>query len=78
MSRADDIIEFIEAFIRVPEGALVGQPMVLADFQKAFIRDVYSNPAGTRRGYLSMARKNAKTATIAALLLAHLVGPEAK
>lgn len=32
---------------------------------------------GTRRAFLSLARKNGKTALIAALLLAHLVGPEA-
>jgi phage terminase large subunit-like protein len=55
---------------------LVGQPIKLADFQKAFIRDVYDNPHGTRHAILSTARKNAKTATIACLLLAHLIGPE--
>ncbi|WP_341649384.1 terminase large subunit domain-containing protein [Thauera humireducens] len=52
--------------------------MVLAEFQKQFIRDVYDNPAGTRRAYLSVGRKNGKSGAIAALLLAHLVGPEAK
>ncbi|MCF5946313.1 terminase large subunit, partial [Xanthomonas perforans] len=52
--------------------------MNLAKFQKDFIRDVYDNPADTRRAYLSIGRKNGKTGLIAALLLAHLVGPEAK
>ena len=60
----------------VPEGELVGQPIKLAEFQKKFIYDVYDNPHGTRRAYLSMARKNAKSATIACLLLAHIIGPE--
>jgi phage terminase large subunit-like protein len=46
-------------------------------FQEAFILSVYDNPAGTSRAYLSIARKNSKTATIACLLLAHIVGPEA-
>lgn len=78
MSRAEDIIEFIEAFCLVPDGDGVGQPLRLADFQKRFIREVYDNPKGTRRGFLSIARKNGKTALIAALLLAHLVGPEAR
>ena len=78
MSRADAIIEFIETLCLVPEGAGVGQPLVLAEFQKQFIRDVYDNPAGTRRAFLSLARKNGKTGLIAALVLAHLVGPEAK
>ncbi|MES2819806.1 MAG: terminase TerL endonuclease subunit [Pseudomonadota bacterium] len=78
MTRAEKIISFIERFCVTPEGAGVGKPLVLADFQKRFIIEVYDNPAGTRRAYLSVGRKNGKTGLIAALLLAHLVGPEAK
>lgn len=78
MTRSELVIQFIEKFCRVPEGALVGKPLVLAEFQKQFIRDTYDNPAGTRRAILSIARKNGKTGLIAGLLLAHLVGPEAK
>lgn len=77
VKRSTLIIKFIETFCKVPEGKLVGQPIKLAAFQKRFIREVYDNPAVTRRAYLSIARKNAKSATIACLLLAHLVGPEA-
>ena len=78
MTRAARIIEFIERYCLVPDGAQVGQPLVLAEFQKQFIRDVYDNHHGTRRAILSVARKNGKSGCIAALLLAHLVGPEAK
>ena len=78
MSRAARIIAFIERYCRTPDGEHVGKPLVLAEFQKAFIRDVYDNPAGTRRAILSVGRKNGKTGLIAGLLLAHLVGPEAK
>ena len=39
---------------------------------------IYDNPAGTSRAYLSVARKNGKSALIAAIVLAHLVGPEAQ
>jgi phage terminase large subunit-like protein len=39
---------------------------------------VYDNKTGTKRAYLSIGRKNGKTALIACILLAHLVGPEAK
>lgn len=78
MTRAARIIEFIERYCVTPEGASVGKPMVLAEFQKQFIRDVYDNPAGTRRAILSVSRKNGKSGLIAGLLLAHLVGPEAK
>lgn len=62
----------------MPDGKLVGQPLRLEDFQKHFIREVYSNPRGTRRGILSIARKNGKSGLIAALVLAHLVGPVAR
>lgn len=78
MTRGEKVIRFIEAYCLVPEGKLVGQPLKLEPFQKKFILDVYDNPHGTRRGILSIARKNGKTAIIAALLLAHLVGPEAR
>jgi phage terminase large subunit-like protein len=77
-TRSERAIRFIELHLRVPEGAHVGKPLVLEDFQKRFIREVYDNPAGTRRAILSMARKNGKTALIAALLLVHLIGPEAR
>src|SRR5690625_4740749 len=78
MTRAEKIITFIERYCVTPEGAGVGKPLVLAEFQKRFIREVYDNPAGTRRAILSVARKNGKSGLIAGLLLAHLVGPEAK
>ena len=78
MTRAERVIQFIEKVCRVPEGALVGEPMRLAEFQRDFITAVYDNEAGTRRAFLSIARKNGKTGLIAALLLVHLVGPEAR
>lgn len=78
MTRAERVIRFVEKFCVTPEGADVGKPLKLADFQKQFIRDVYDNPAGTRRALMSVSRKNGKSGCIAALLLAHLVGPEAK
>jgi phage terminase large subunit-like protein len=77
-TRGEKVIRFIETFCLTPEGEHVGKPMVLAPFQKKFILDIYDNPAGTRRAYLSIARKNGKTALIAGILLAHLIGPEAK
>lgn len=78
MTRGERVCQFIETYCRVPEGSLVGQPIKLAEFQKKFILDVYDNPAGTRRAYLAIARKNGKSALIACLLLAHLAGPEKK
>src|SRR3546814_7576467 len=72
------VIAFIEKYCVVPEGKLVGKPLKLEDFQKRFIREVYDNPKGTRRGFLSIARKNGKSGLIAAMVLAHIVGPEAR
>lgn len=77
-TRADKVIRFIETVCLTPEGQHVGKPIVLAEFQKDFLRAIYDNPHGTRRAYLSLARKNGKSVLVAAILLAHLVGPEAK
>jgi phage terminase large subunit-like protein len=78
MTRGTDVCRFIEEFCFIPEGAKVGQSIELLPFQRKFIRDIYDNKAGTSRAYLSIARKNGKSALIAAIILAHLVGPEAK
>lgn len=77
MSRGTDICRFIELYCPVPEGKLVGKPMVLLPFERKFIIEVYDNPHKTSRAYLSIARKNGKTALIAAIVLAHVAGPEA-
>jgi phage terminase large subunit-like protein len=78
--RAKLVIDFIEK-LTVPSGKGQGGPLKLRKWQKAFIRDIYEPHVGgrrvVRRAILSMARKNGKTALIAAIALAHLVGPEA-
>lgn len=78
-NRADRVIAFIELLI-VPSGEGQGGPFDLDDFQKNWIRDVYREARGRRvcrRAILSIARKNGKTALMAAIVLVHLVGPEA-
>jgi phage terminase large subunit-like protein len=77
LTRSERVIAFIEQHCVIPEGDKVGQPVVLAGFQKKFILEVYDNPEVTDTGILSIARKNAKTGTIAFIMLAHTVGPEA-
>ncbi len=74
--RVEENIEWIQTHCRIPEGRLVGQPVRLTIEQRSWIEQIYGSP--TRRFILSMARKNAKTAFSAFLLLLHLVGPEAK
>lgn len=78
LTRGGRVIAFIERYCFVPSGAKVGKQIKLEAFQKRFIFEVYDNPKGTTRGYLSIGRKNGKTALIACLVLAHLVGPEAR
>lgn len=55
---------------------MVGQRVNLTTKQKKWIKRIYDSP--TRMFILSMARKNAKTALAAFLLLLHLCGPEAR
>jgi phage terminase large subunit-like protein len=78
MTRGERVIAFIERFVKTPEGKHVGEPLKLMAFQRKFILDIYDNPKGTSRAYLSVARKNGKSALISAILLAHIVGPEAR
>lgn len=76
-TRGEKVCAFIEKFCHVPEGDLLGQLIQLEDWQREFILAVYDNPHGTHTAVLSIGRKNGKTALIAGLLLAHIVGPEA-
>lgn len=76
LTRGERNIRWIEEHCRIPEGRLVGRPVKLTKHQKKWICRIYDSP--TRVFILSMARKNAKTALSAFLLLLHLCGPEAK
>ena len=78
LTRAERNMRFAEKYLVVPEGKHVGKPIRLSIFQEVFFYCVFDNPTKTRRAYLSKARKNAKTATIAIILLCFLVGPEAR
>jgi phage terminase large subunit-like protein len=75
-TRGEKVIRFLSEYVLTPEGEHVGKPLQLADFQKRFLLDLYDNPAGTRRAYLSIARKNGKSGLLAGILLAHIIGPE--
>lgn len=78
LTRGERVIAFIERYCRAPEGEHVGKAIKLEAFQRKFILEVYDNPRGTRRAFLSIGRKNGKTALIAGILLAHIAGPEAE
>lgn len=76
MKRSERNAQWIEAYCRIPEGKLVGQPVKLTPHQRKWLADIYDSP--TRTFILSMARKNAKTALSAMILVLHLCGPEAR
>lgn len=77
LTLGEKVCRFIETHCVVPEGDLVGQPVVLEDFQVEFILCVYDNPYITDTALLTIARKNAKTGTIGFIVIAHLLGPVA-
>jgi len=77
LSRGEKVCAFIEKYCYAPEGEHIGKPIKLLPFQRKFLLEIYDNPVGTHSAYLSIARKNGKTALIAGMLLAHLCGPEA-
>ena len=39
MTKGEKVIAFIEAYCKTPEGAKVGTPLKLANFQKKFIKE---------------------------------------
>jgi phage terminase large subunit-like protein len=79
----EKVIAFIET-LKVPDGPDVGKLIVLRDWQKVMIRQVYGprrvNDKGDdvraiRQAIWTLARKNGKTSMAGGLILAHLTGP---
>ena len=68
-----DALIWIEENLKVPSGPLRGKPFVLGKWQKKFIKEAMK--PGIREAGLCVARKNGKTGLVAAIVLAHLVGP---
>lgn len=73
--RALKTIAFLSR-LRVPAGELVGSPFVVQPFQRRFLHLAFAE--GIRTAILSIARKNAKTALCAGIVLAGLIGPLAR
>lgn len=76
VTRGERNCAWIERHCCIPEGKMVGQAVKLTKHQRKWIKRIYDSP--TRVFILSMARKNAKTALSAFLVLLHLCGPEAR
>ena len=79
MPPADQVLAFLNA-LPVVSGLRAGERLELLEFQERFVRGVYGDidDLGRRRvrlAALSVARGNGKSALLAGLSLAHLLGP---
>ena len=70
---AEGVCAWIEDNIRIPFGPRMGEAFTLDEWQRRYITNALRDDI--REAGLSVARKNGKTATVAALCLAYLVGP---
>lgn len=82
MGRADRVIRFVEN-LTITSGTFAGQPFRLRQWQVDIIRGIYDpvdeqSRRVVRTALITMPRKNGKTQLAAALVLAHLIGPEAE
>ena len=71
---AAKVIRFFEQYLTQVKGELGGQPLILEDWQKTMLRDIFGwkRPDGTRRyrtAYLEIPRKNAKSTVGAGIAL---------
>jgi len=73
LTRGEENCAWIETHCRVPEGALVGQPVKLRVWQREIICGIYDQP--TRRAIVSFGRKNGQNAPAAFPPLLPLGGP---
>lgn len=71
----EQVIAFAALHLVVSEGPKIGESLVLDLFQQVFILSVFDNPHGTRFANLSVAARNGKTALMAVICLAFLIGP---
>jgi len=67
----ETVIEFLQS-LKIPEGPKAGEPLVLAEYQKRFIRGAMAE--GVMVALLSIGRGNAKTALAAGIALGSLMG----
>lgn len=76
LTRAERCMAFVERYLRIPDGPDVGKPMHLYPFQEAIFYQAVDTDCW--QVVFSSGRKNSKTATMAALALCYIIGPEAE
>ena len=79
LTRAERVIAFVQT-LQITSGPFAGQRLKLRPWQRDIVRALYATDAAGKRivrtGLVTMPRKNGKTQLVAALALAHLLGPE--
>ena len=79
--RGNRVIQFVEQYCRLAHKTKGSVPFVLDPWEKRLIRNMYATRADGSlkhsRVVLSVGKKNGKTELAAALMLAHVAGPEA-
>jgi phage terminase large subunit-like protein len=78
MTDGEKVLAFVEKYLRVPDGRLVGEPVQLLPWQREVILAIYDTRPPIRRVIISLGRKGGKTSLIAMLLLASIAGPVAR
>ena len=78
MTDGEKVLAFVEKYLRVPDGRLVGEPVQLLPWQREVILAIYDSDPPVRRVIISLGRKGGKTSLIAMLLLASIAGPVAR
>lgn len=78
LSSGEKVLRFAQDYLVFPEGAKIGEPLVLDPFQCAFILAAFDEAPHKSKAILSMARRGGKTLVMAVILLAFIVGPLAK
>jgi phage terminase large subunit-like protein len=77
MTYGNDVIEWIEATCVLPTGDHIGEPFILMDWQKEWIRELYRVGAGGALQYrwalLGVPKGNGKSPLASALALYHLL-----
>ena len=68
-----EALAWIQTELKVPNGPLAGQPFRIPTWQSDWFHSAYQK--NIRESGLSISRKNGKSGFIAAILLAHLIGP---
>ena len=71
----EEVVQFIESLV-ITQGEGIGENFVLLPWQKEFLWELLAKDA--RKAALSMARRNGKTAFIAAVAVCGIVGPLAQ